>query len=815
MSPRKPEYDVLDRLLQFAFESEKFEAILNRRPEHITPQLADSAKDMWRQALAQREAGLAQRAILTAYRIFQRLGNQASVYGCELNYHETSFMAANTPDEYIDLRNQLRETARRAAAAGALDTAFGALTRAADCAFFAAEGDADDETKTDLLAKCGGDLAEAAIRAPEDAAHQASEYFSTFVSLLAAFCDLDVTRSALRTVDSQLFRQLAAAAERLIPPDFEVPGGSRPGTDMRRVRLVLAELSLDYGDAEAGARWLEHGLTVLEPRDREHQLRYQFDWYTLKRTAGRENLEPARRRILNWAEEYRTTMLSRAGRLWAAQELDHEAGEVVMDQLRENGDATLTFFAVESGKARVLLDQRAGLMSEVRDVEAAARARSLETEILHFEAHKHDDELGSEMRLVSYVPIGLPFGRERHEQLLGELETVYQEQGAGFRGTRRPAALPDVQTALAPDEALINYCLPYGRGETRAGARLWIVFVTRDAMRVVSTPVDDLGGTAPLMSISVDGQAPIDTSPLNEAVCLTRNAIRRGDEKLAAARLAQLRRVLVAPLEREGIRPSEFARWIIVPSRSLTAVPFAALPDEQGVPLGEQTATLMAPSASVWLDAATARCGPLSSFLAFANPALGLSSGLDPLPGAEDEVREISSLLDRFNCDVYSGPGATESRLVAKAKGRSILHFATHASFPEHDAIDLHRLVLAPGPKHDGEVRADEIRRLDLSDTQLVVLSVCNGGLYRFGPGAEPYGLTAAFLAAGTHNVLATLWPINDAAGRRMVVRFYRHLLGCGPAAALKNAAAEARRDGAPICEWAAFALAGAGRPLR
>jgi CHAT domain-containing protein len=93
-------------------------------------------------------------------------------------------------------------------------------------------------------------------------------------------------------------------------------------------------------------------------------------------------------------------------------------------------------------------------------------------------------------------------------------------------------------------------------------------------------------------------------------------------------------------------------------------------------------------------------------------------------------------------------------------------------------------------------------------------LNVCNGGLYRFGPGDEPYGMVPAALIAGAENVLGTLWAIDDRIGRSFMTRLYKELLEAGPAAALQAPAAEFREDGAHIREWAGFVNVGAGRPL-
>lgn len=140
-----------------------------------------------------------------------------------------------------------------------------------------------------------------------------------------------------------------------------------------------------------------------------------------------------------------------------------------------------------------------------------------------------------------------------------------------------------------------------------------------------------------------------------------------------------------------------------------------------------------------------------------------------------------------------------------EAVGKSIVHLATHGEYPEDDAIDFHRILLAAGTKDDGRVSAENVRGLDLSACRLVVLSICDGGLYRFGPGDEPYGLMPAFIAAGAQNVLGTLWPIDDHFARLYMVEFYRHLLSFGPAEALRRVCLRYIKARISLRNWAAF----------
>jgi CHAT domain-containing protein len=138
----------------------------------------------------------------------------------------------------------------------------------------------------------------------------------------------------------------------------------------------------------------------------------------------------------------------------------------------------------------------------------------------------------------------------------------------------------------------------------------------------------------------------------------------------------------------------------------------------------------------------------------------------------------------------------------------------THGEFPEADAMDFHRLLLARTNLNDGRLDAEEARLLDLHETRLVTLEVCDAGLYRVGPGDEPYGLIPAFFAAGAENVLATLWPIEHEVSRHFVAAFYEQLLEAGPAEALRRASLSFIEDDAPLRHWSSFLLTGSGRPF-
>lgn len=197
------------------------------------------------------------------------------------------------------------------------------------------------------------------------------------------------------------------------------------------------------------------------------------------------------------------------------------------------------------------------------------------------------------------------------------------------------------------------------------------------------------------------------------------------------------------------------------------------------------------------------------------------------LPGTEKEGSRITALLKKSNITphFYSGKAATEETF--KTIGKSgpsprILHIATHGFFfPDpglSPALEKHQdeadaslrenrgaafkisdhpmirsgLILAGGNHawqtgkpyqpgmEDGILTAFEISQMNLSGTELVVLSACETGLGDIQGNEGVYGLQRAFKIAGVKYLVMSLWQVPDEQTQELMTTFYTKWLEDG-----------------------------------
>ena len=251
---------------------------------------------------------------------------------------------------------------------------------------------------------------------------------------------------------------------------------------------------------------------------------------------------------------------------------------------------------------------------------------------------------------------------------------------------------------------------------------------------------------------------------------------------------ASLYRALVAPL---AIDPA-ISTLAIVADDELHEVPFAALVDpDTDRYLLEQHEIVAAPSSAVFLQARSAareRRPGAATALVIGDPRLDpvLFPSLPPLPSAAAEARAVAGLYP--GAELFVGSLATRDSVMAALSRHDIVHFAGHATVNRVDPR-LSGLPLASIEGRPAWLHAEDVTRLALGNTRVVVLSACDTAQGPLRPGEGPMSLARAFLAARVPSVVATLWPVSDGDTGPLLAELHRRLRrGDDAAAALRGA---------------------------
>lgn len=247
-------------------------------------------------------------------------------------------------------------------------------------------------------------------------------------------------------------------------------------------------------------------------------------------------------------------------------------------------------------------------------------------------------------------------------------------------------------------------------------------------------------------------------------------------------------------------------KLILVPHGLLHYVPFAALRNPAtGKYLVEDYTITYAPSVSA-LRFLREKESPVDRGALILGDPL---SELSRLPGAADEAAAVGEILDTTP---QLGPDACESILYDLRGRYDLVHLAAHG---EYDAAHplFSRIALAAGDGRDGSLTVDEIlSSVDLTGTNLVVLSACRSAVGARTGGDEVVGLTRALLYAGTPGVISTLWDIDDSASASLMKEFYRRLAGGAAIADALREAQLATLESERLKDpryWAGFTLTG------
>lgn len=212
------------------------------------------------------------------------------------------------------------------------------------------------------------------------------------------------------------------------------------------------------------------------------------------------------------------------------------------------------------------------------------------------------------------------------------------------------------------------------------------------------------------------------------------------------------------------------------------------------------------------------------------------------LPGTKTESQNIYSMLSSNNISaklLQDKEANEESFKALSGKSTSIIHLSTHGFFldtkekvkknpfmntvgnySEKEDNLIRTGVLMAGANNvwcgrnqvtdieDGILTADEISRLDLSGTNLVVLSACETAKGQIDPIDGVLGLQRGLKKAGVGSILMSLWKVSDAVTSILMTEFYTNLgKGMDLHESLKKAAQKVKEQYPDPYFWASFVL--------
>ena len=250
-------------------------------------------------------------------------------------------------------------------------------------------------------------------------------------------------------------------------------------------------------------------------------------------------------------------------------------------------------------------------------------------------------------------------------------------------------------------------------------------------------------------------------------------------------------------------------RLEVSPVGAFELIPLAALIDRQGQYLVDRFSINLLASGRDLLRASQG-CSKWRGALLVGglDYGSGHSSGQDEngfhfseLSASASEIAVIRKMLGT-GC-LLTGSNATEDRIDG-VDGPTILHLATHGFFQSErslestlrDSSSAHRklnrsvdpfvgsgLALSQANAYREATRADdgiltalEIRNLNLSGTEIAVLSACETGLGVSAYNQGIYGMRRALSTAGARSQLLSLWPVSDVMTKNFMVSFYAQL---------------------------------------
>ena len=432
------------------------------------------------------------------------------------------------------------------------------------------------------------------------------------------------------------------------------------------------------------------------------------------------------------------------------------------------------------------------------------------------------------------------------------LETRLLKQVGGFADALRQSTWQEVQKALKPGEAAIEFIdFPYRKaGIAYPGAeQLYAAWVVRPEFPVpvaiklcfgpelaAILPADSLRNE-PFLHRAYHGQMTVDGRSLADLLWSPLLPSLQGVHTVYYSPASRLHYLNIAAIAPDGKTPLaatiDFRR--VLSTRTL------ALPKTD-----ESTNKNAVLFGAIDFDADSLALATAAETFPENNPEMAGTRGgkWRFLRGSEKEVGDIAPQLRNkgFTVEKRSGTKAGEDFFQKYRKPGNapyILHIATHgfalpmfqnknspAALPDNafttssNVMMKSGLVLSGGNHAwmtgkpyegmpDGILTSQEVGQLNLNGTELVVLSACETGLGEILGNEGVFGLQRAFKIAGAHYIIMSLWKVPDQETQELMTLFYKKWLEDKMTIpdAFRAAQGEMRRLYPSPYYWAGFVL--------
>jgi len=278
------------------------------------------------------------------------------------------------------------------------------------------------------------------------------------------------------------------------------------------------------------------------------------------------------------------------------------------------------------------------------------------------------------------------------------------------------------------------------------------------------------------MRVDSGGAAPIDLPDLTEeaVVALSRDFVAALDTRHSdrSAWHQQVATTCMAlwdlGVDRLVAQLSDVDAAVLVPTGLLTLLPLhAAMPAIEGGYALDTVRLTYAPNARLLLSGRHAGDTVVHDSVMVVDAPH--RADLSPLPFSPIEAR--AAIGARPRCEHLHGKDATIPRVLDALARNDLLHFSCHAMADPTRAW-ASALLLADGP-----LTVERIRQTPPRHARLAFLSACETAVVSYALPDEVIAFPSVLLAAGIPGVIASLWPVPQAATALLVTAFYDELI--------------------------------------